>query len=362
MSREESRDYLGGDAPTPVNFSGGGAEVTITTAPPVSAGGGRIGTAASASAPSLLALGTGATTQARTDLDVRDLAAQYGLDYNEIQAVPELAELFRQAVQAGYSAQRFTALLKNTNWWRTTSETQRQFFDLQTSDPATWQQKWTEAAYHANAIGVQLGIPDLLAPGTNMPTMNWALREATKGIMAQGWSDDRVKSYLGGLAETGTWTGNPLGGEMARNYTMLHQVAYLNGRNYTGDWYNQQVSRIAGGHLTMDQVEGQIRQEAAADYKGFSTQILAGQDAMTLAAPYLHSVSTLLEKPEGSLGLDDPLMRKAMTTTDKNGQAYSTWQLEQDTRNDERWKSTQNAQDSTMKLARGVLGDFGFAY
>ena len=36
---------------------------------------------------------------------------------------------------------------------------------------------------------------------------------------------------------------------------------------------------MAGGKMTTEQIEGQIRQEAAGDYKAFSTQILAGQDA-----------------------------------------------------------------------------------
>ncbi len=294
-----------------------------------------------------------------SELDMRDLASQYGLTYDELQAIPELKSLFAQAVAATYSPTRFTALLKNTNWWRTTSDAQRQYIDLQTSDPATWRQKWENAAFHANQLAVQVGLGDQMAtmkPGSQAGALNWA----TYASMALGWSDDRVKDWLGSQI----WMPSQVdpGGEAAQVNQKVHELAWLNGRSYDSSWYGQNVRDVVAGRTTIDSLEARIRREAAAEYSGFSQQILAGQDALTLAAPYVHSVSQLLEKPEGSIGLGDPLIRKAMTTTDKNGQPYSVWQLEQDTRSDERWRSTQNAQDSAMKLARGVLGDFGMAF
>src|SRR5689334_13683941 len=115
MSREESRDYLGADSPplppppSPVSLQGGGAQVTLAPAGPAGRGTGPAPAVGNApNVGSVQGAGPGATTQAKTDLDLRDLAQQYGLDYDEIQAVPELATLFRQAVQAGYSPDRFT--------------------------------------------------------------------------------------------------------------------------------------------------------------------------------------------------------------------------------------------------------------
>lgn len=293
-----------------------------------------------------------------SDLDMRDLAQQYGLDYDELQQIPELAQLFQQAVAQTYSPDRFTALLKNTNWWKTTSDTQRQYIDMKTSDPATWQQKWDSTAAHVNALSVQVGLGNILGqnnPGSTSGQLNYA----TYAQLALGWSDDRVKNWLG----SNVWTaGTAPGGEAAQAYNQLHQIAYMNGRNYGSDWYADQVRSVVSGRNTLDQVEGQVRREAASEYTGFSQQILAGQDALTLASPYVQSISSLLEKPQGSIGLDDPLLRKAMTTTGADGGSYGIWQLENDVRNDPRWRSTQNAQDATMKLARGVLGDFGLTF
>lgn len=293
-----------------------------------------------------------------SELDLRDLAQQYGLDYDEIQQIPELSNLLQQAVANNYSPTRFTAMLKNSNWWKTTSDTQRQYIDMRTSDPATWRQKWDAAAAHANSIAVQLGLGNLIDqsnPGSTSGALNWA----TYASMALGWTDDRVKDWLG----SNIWVGGAVpGGEAARTYNQLHQTAYMNGRNYDPNWYSDKVREVVAGRSTIEQIEGGIRREAASQYKGFSQQILAGQDALTLAAPYVHSISTLLEKPEGSIGLSDSLLNKAMTTTQKDGSAYSIWQLENDVRNDPRWRQTQNAQDSAMKLARGVLSDFGMVF
>lgn len=301
-----------------------------------------------------------AQKQQKTELDLRVLAQSYGLSYDEIQAVPELKTLFQQAVEQGFDVPTFTAHLKNTAWWRATSDTQRKYMDLQYSDPTTFKAKWDETANRLNSMLVQFGIPSLVYNGTDPATMDWALRDMTKAAMADGWSDDRIKSWFG--ARIDMYTPAQLGGEINRTFTQLHSLAYSNGRDYNSDWYNQQVKDIAGGKKTIDQAEAEIRQQAAADYKAFSKQILAGQNALDLAAPYLRTVSTLLETPDGAVNLNDPLMRKAMTTTNKDGSAYGVWQLENDVRNDARWRSTSNAQDSLMKLGHAVLSDFGLTY
>lgn len=301
-----------------------------------------------------------AQTQQKTELDLRELALSYGLLYDEIQAIPELKALFQKAVDQGYSATRFTAELKNSTWWRSTSDSQRKYLDLQYSDPTTFRQKWDETANRLNTMLVQFGVPSLTYKGTDPATMDYALAAVTKAAMAEGWSDDRVKSWIG--ARLDWWSPDQLGGEITRNFTQLHNLAYTNGRDYTSDWYNQQIKQVAGGQKTMEQVEQEIRQQAAADYKAFSTQILAGQNAMDLAAPYLRTVSTLLEKPDGAVNLNDPLMRKAMTTQNQDGSAYGVWQLENDVRSDTRWRQTGNARESLMKLGHAVLSDYGLTF
>lgn len=295
---------------------------------------------------------------AKSELDLRELAEQYGITYDEINANPELKAKFQQAVKEDWSPTKFTAVLRNTNWWKTTDDTTRKFIDLKTGDPATWRSQWEATADRVNRLAVSVGLADMSGTGYNFDSgMNKILRDATWAAMAGGWTDDRLKAYFGGQLQFKA--GVPMSGDAGRTYMQIQSLAYANGRTYTDQWYQDQIRAIEGGKSTIEATEQLIRQQAADDYKGFSKQILAGQNALDLAAPYTKAVSDLLEIPQGSLGMDDSLVRKAMTSTDKDGNPYSLWQLQNDIRNDERWKKTNNARESVGALAHNVLSTFG---
>lgn len=293
-------------------------------------------------------------------LDVQAFTEQYGLSAALLNSTPELMQLARDAVSGSWDATRFTAKLKNTNWWATTSDTMRKFIDLRNADPATFKQQWDQTAFRLNQLAVQSGMANMLTQGTDINKMNQVLHDATWVSMAEGWTDDRVKSWLG--SQVAYRQGLPLGGEAAQNYDKLHTLAYANGRNYSDGWYNTWLQDIGGGRKTIDQAEQQIRNEAAAQYSAFGTQIKAGMNAVDLASPYIRAASQLLELPDGALGLNDKNVQKAMSATQKDGSPYSLWQFQNDVRDDPRWRQTDNAREDAMKQARGVLGDFGFVF
>lgn len=302
-------------------------------------------------------MGAGVLMAGKSELDMRQLAESYGLSYDEAQAIPELRDKLKEAVRDGWNATKWNAWLKNSKWWRSTSDAERKYIDLRTTDPSTWKQKWNEYAFHVNQLAMAVGAGDLSGKGTEWGKMNWYLQNATWAAFAQGWSDDRIKAML--ASQINVSTAVAPSGEAGRVYNQLMSLAYTNGRTYQSSWYQDQLRKIQGGSLTIEQVEAQIRKEAASDYGAFSEQILAGQNAMDLAAPYAKTVAQLLEIPDGSFSLNDPLMRKAMTTKNKDGSAYGTWQLENDVRNDVRWKSTDNARESLMKVGHDILSTFG---
>lgn len=358
MGREESS--IRGEAALPTQTA---ERVAAPYAPPERAAGGSSRPASSTprSSSTTSTTATKTATGQKSELDLRELAMSYGLLYDEIQAIPELKALFQKAVEQGYSATRFTAELKNTAWWRETPDIKRKYLDLQFSDPATFRVKQLEFAGRVNDLAVQIGLGDLGGRSSDdFAGMNQILKDGATHLFADGWSEDRLKSWLGG--QVSFQAGIAPGGEAGRVYNQVHALAYSNGRSYGQDWYTQQMRDVVGGRKTLEQVEQVIRREAAADYKAFSAQILAGQNAMDLAAPYLRTVSTLLEKPDGAMTLDDPLMRKAMTTANKDGSAYGVWQLENDVRSDARWRQTNNARESLMKLGHAVLSDFGLTF
>lgn len=287
-------------------------------------------------------------------LSSAELASSYGLSSKLINSSKELKALFKKAVAGGWTASRFTASLKNTKWWGTQSETLRQYLTLRYTDPATFKQKQQQARYDINALAVQVGAGDLIRGSA---INKKALDAMVYNSLALGWSDDRIKSWLGARAST---KGGIMQGDAGEAFDKLHAIAYENGMSY-GSWFTTTAKKIAAGTYTIERAEETIRKQAAAKYSAFAPQIKAGQNVIDLAAPYIQSVSKILEVPDTAVGLSNSHVAKAMMTN-KNGQAQSIWDFENGLRKDPAWKKTQNAQDSAMQTAHQVLTQFGLAF
>jgi hypothetical protein len=264
-----------------------------------------------------------------------------------------LKGLFNKAVSGQWSAAKFGAALKNTKWWTTQSDTLRKYVTLKYTDPATWRQNWWNAQAKLVNMANQIGLDVAHLPKGYMTT-------AVYNSLALGWSDDRIKDWM---ATKATVHGGIMWGDAGVAFDKLHTAAYLNGMRYSGDWYKNNAVAVVSGKTTQETVEAQIRKAAAARYSAFSEQILAGQNVMDLAAPYIKSLSTLLEVPETGVDLFNSHIAKAMTTKGgADGAQMPLWQFENEVRNDPLWRKTDNARESMMTVAHQVAKDFGLAY
>lgn len=288
-------------------------------------------------------------------LDEDELAASYGLTSSLINSSKELKSLFRKAVSGSWSANRFQASLKNTKWWKTQSNTLRQYVTQRYEDPATWKQKNTAAWYKVNGLAVQVGLASQLTGGKPSKL----LQDAAYRSVALGWTDARIKDWLGTRVTTHDGV---MWGEAGEAFDKLHEIAYLNGLKF--DTYYEKAARgIARGVTTLETEEAKLRRLAAAQYGAFRDQILAGQNAMDLASPYISSVASILELPQTDVDLFNSHVQKAMRAKPQpDGSQYSVWQFENDLRADPLWKKTNNARESMMGTAHQVLKDFGLAF
>lgn len=286
----------------------------------------------------------------KVTLSREELAEQYGLTSALINSSKELKSLFNQAVSGGWSAAKFQASLKNSKWWKTQSSSLRKYLTTRYTDPATWKQNWSNTQYKVNALAVQVGLGNQIQKDGHSSKL---LRSAIYNSLALGWSDARIKDWLG--ARTNVKDGD-MWGEAGEAFDKLHEVAYLNGLRYGGTWMRDAARAVASGKQTVETYEGRIRNTAAAKWKGFSEQIRAGQNALDLAAPYIKSLSTLLEVPETDVDLFNKHVDTAMT------KGTALWQFENDVRSDPLWRKTNNARESMMTVAHQVAKDFGMAW
>jgi hypothetical protein len=289
-------------------------------------------------------------------LDDDELAASYGLSRALINSSKELKSLFRKAVSGGWSAGRFQASLKNTKWWKTQPTTLRQYLTQKYEDPATFTQKREAAGAAMKVLAVQAGIgaDDLLKNG------KWTslLSDLVYKSVALGWTDARIKNYVGAKAAL---HGDVMYGEAGEAFDKLHALAYANGVTQSSTWYRDTARSIVSGHSTLEGQEANIRRLAAAKFSTFAEQIKAGQNAMDLAAPYINAVSQILEMPESDVDLNNKWVYGAMTGNE-SGSNYPLWKFENDVRSDPLWKKTNNARESMFGVAHQVAKDFGLVF
>lgn len=287
-------------------------------------------------------------------LSMDELASQYGLSSSLINSSKELKSLFNQAVSGSWSATLFQAKLKNTKWWSTQPDSLRQFVTQKYVDPATWNQKWRQGQSDMNTLAVQVGLGNQVNAHGQSSKL---LQDAIYTSLALGWSDARIKDWMGSKTQMHNGT---MWGDAGTAFDQLHSLSYLNGMKYSA-WYTTEARAIASGRATLEDAESAIRNQAAAKYSAFADQIRAGQNVHDLAAPYIQSVSKILEVPQTDVDVFNSHVSQAMTSN-KGGQATSIWQFEQSLRQDPTWKRTQNAQDGAMATAHQVLTQMGLTF
>lgn len=294
----------------------------------------------------------GKTTMATPTASRGELAEQYGYVEAVFNSVPELKSLFNKAVKGQWTSQKFQAELRNTKWFKSRPESARKFLVEQAADPATSKQKIEQAAIKLKQISAGLG-------GT---TNDKAIRDFAVKSLMNGWTDAQVRYEL---AKSITLAGDTRFGEAGENYDKLASLAYEMGVKLSDGYLDAAAKKITSGMASMQEYEDNIRRTAKGQFGMWAKQIDAGQTVAELASPYLQSMATILELPPGSINLFDPTISKSLQWKDPKTGLNSIkpmWQFENDLRTDDRWKKTQNAQNSATQVAHQVLSDFGLAY
>lgn len=299
--------------------------------------------------------GSTAKNSGGTAIDQNVLAEQFGLVKQLIDSVPELKRLFDQAVKGGWTADKFKASLSNSDWWKSHSEKQRQYIIKGFTDPASLMDDQENALYKVNELGAQLGV-------ANLATSGWPVNSLVYGILYEGWSDAELRYRMADMinyAPEGTLAG--AGGEFRNK---MAGAAWANGVKLDSDWYLNYYRNIVKGVSTEQQALQDIRNKAAAMFPGFKDQIMAGQNVIDIASPYIQGMSSILEINPSTVDLFDNTIMSALNYKDNKGVtgAKPLWQFEVDLRKDPRWVKTNNAREGLFGVAHKVAQDFGVLY
>lgn len=284
------------------------------------------------------------------NIDRALLAQQYGFTLNLMNAYPELGKLFDQASREQWTADRFGAAVKNTQWYQGLTDTGRKAIVMQYTDPASYGKLWNDTQTHVRTLAASMGVDP----------NNWdAVNAVSQKIIMEGWSDERANNELGLHLNFGN--GGMVGGAAGQEVQNLNSYAYSMGIKNSDDWIRQNVMNIVRGSSSDQDAKNQIMSQAIAAFPQYEQQIRSGMTVEALAQPYTQSMQQILEIPAGQVNLFDPTIRNAMSFRDPSGSgaAQPLWQFQNSLRQDPRWSKTQNAQDAAMGTAHKVLSDFG---
>lgn len=279
-----------------------------------------------------------------------ETAASFGWSIAFFNSIPELKTLIANATKEGWSPARFTAALQGTKWFRTTTESQRKYATLRSTDPASFRQQIDEGYNHVQVLAAQMGA---------RITPNWA-RQIADTALRLGWSEDHLRRYM--MTQTVVdGNGNYKGGQAATLQSQFRSLAEQYGVNVSEGLIQQWVrSGITGGE-TPESVKAKVQTIAASKYPALADRIKAGETVDQIADPYKQSYAKLLEVNPQNLNLDDPLIQRALQAKDGKGKptTQTVYDFENTLRNDPRWAKTDNARDQMSATANSILQSFG---
>jgi hypothetical protein len=289
----------------------------------------------------------GASEEVRQSKD--ELAERYGYSVAFFNSVPELKTLLGRAVKDQWDATLFTARLKNTKWWKTTSDSNRKAQSMAKMDPATYKATLEASRVAVSQMAVKMGA--ILSDAT--------VAKVAKNIVHLGWEDAQIQNFLGQYVKFNEKS--VTGGMAGAAYQQLKTAAYDNGVSLSEQALKDSAAYVVRGVSTMEKEVGNIRGVAMGAYPAFADQIEAGQSMRTIAAPYVQAMAKTLELPDTDIDMFNPKIRDALNRAGQDGKPspMSMTDFEQSLRDSPDWRRTSNAQNTTMNLGRQVLTDMG---
>ncbi len=280
-----------------------------------------------------------------------ELAETYGMSVAFFNSVPELKRLLGQAVKNQWDATLFQAHLKNTKWWKATSDTNRKAQVMQKQDPATY-----KASLEANRAAVAQ-----LAVKTGAVLSEGAVAKLAKNILHYGWNDAQIQNFLGQYIKFNDK--HVLGGLAGQAYQQLKTLAYDNGVSASEQSLKDSAAYVVRGVSDMEKEAAKIKGVAMGAYPAFADQIEAGQTMKNIAQPYVQAMAQTLEMPDTDIDMFNPKIKAALGRSNAQGrpEPMSLTDFVTSLRGTPDWRRTASAQNSVMTVGRQVLRDMGLA-
>lgn len=266
---------------------------------------------------------------------------------------PEVGKLIKEAVDPnkGYSANQFEARLQATKWFRTQSNTQREWLLLRNNNPGEASQQRTQFRRALDAIAARMGVR-LTTNERNLFAENYIQRGMSP-------DDPLIAQDLGHFAGI---RGAYKNGDIT---TAAHEVD----RQFKSQWLNMGMkynvdsgNHVVTGKVSMETLAEQARTKAAEKYWWLKPQLEKGMTMDEIFEPIRQTIAEELEVAPESINLRDRRWSKLIHVADsKTGEHRMGTLYEAQTlaRQQPQWWRTKGGRATDAGLQEQVRNIFG---
>jgi hypothetical protein len=216
---------------------------------------------------------------------------------------PEIAQLLRDSLgPPAWSDAKFQAKLYETNWWRSTSASVRQWDTASQLDPATYQEK----------VENQKSVITQTALDKGIKLSDETLTELATNSLRMGWTNQMIVNSIGMSAVEGGTTGMS---QLTQGYygQQMRQYASQYGVSLADTTFDSYINKIAVGEENLNSFQDYVMSIGKSLYPTLTEQFDAGQTFATATAGYQQIAANILERDPNSISMSDPMFVTAVT-------------------------------------------------
>ena len=266
----------------------------------------------------------------------------------------EVGPLLLRAVSGAMDTNEFRYKLRQTNWWKTTSEPARKWDAFANVDPATAKAQIRQQRDGIGATAKAMGV-DLSLQGRHWIAVT-ALRE--------GWSEDQITRAI---AKQADWHGhdNLPGGQLGATFDQYRTMARDFGVRLNGKQAFGHARRTLMGKQTAEGMEADLRHRAMERFAGNRPIVQALQNGASLReffAPIQNEIAAQLEiSPEQVDVVNDRRWADIISHVDDQGNVrpMTLPEVTKRVRSTDQWGRTDGAQKEASALAEQLGRMFG---
>ena len=287
-------------------------------------------------------------------VDPAKAISEYGYIAELAKSVPDINKVLTQAISEGWTADRFAAEIQKTNWWRTTSNTQRQVEELKKTNPGEYRRQRQLMIDNMVTIARNLGVEE----------GNQRIFILAERALSQGWTQQEIERYLAAdvkVADPNDPKAKANTGQAAITVDSLKEQAAQYGVPLSQKTLQTWTTQVLRGMVPMESFQSYLKEQAKLLFPGLAKAIDSGVTVEQYVEPYKQIAAQTLELNPEDIRLGDKFMQKALYQQSKDGTRTSMSLSDFQTflRGTQEYRGTRQAQETAAGFVNTVTEMFG---